>query len=337
MKRTISILLGVVAMFVFTLVGTAQAKDLFYYLGYNMVQVIDGENDQIVADIPAYGAHREAESTDDEKFLYVSSSRHLIHKIDLSKNQVVKTVDISSDGWDRNLFGFVLAADGESAYGSIIARTTENGEAIVPQPVYAQIDLETGAIMRSIEVPWGIGASLRVKGGKEFYAIGQDIYKIDVSGEQMKLYETYPLFDKGMNFLPFWWYPKENDGLATAPYYSADGLGFLSVDLPSGKIEEAPVNGVPPFIYCVILSPDGKRGYGVMDELVVFDMEQMKYFAEIPLQEGTSFSINISSDGKKVYTAGGGSTITVIDTESLKPIKVLQMATDGMKLSRVTK
>ena len=60
MKRTLSNLLGVVAMFVFTLVGTAQAKDLFYYLGYNMVQVIDGENDQIVADIPAYGAHREA-------------------------------------------------------------------------------------------------------------------------------------------------------------------------------------------------------------------------------------------------------------------------------------
>ena len=54
----------------------------------------------------------------------------------------------------------------------------------------------------------------------------------------------------------------------------------------------------------------------------------------IPIPGGTNYAINVSSDGRKIYVSGGGSTTTVFDAESLKPIKVLQMETDGMDFRR---
>ena len=55
------------------------------------------------------------------------------------------------------------------------------------------------------------------------------------------------------------------------------------------------------------------------------------------LAEGTSYGVNVSSDGRKVYVAGGGSTLTIYDAATLKVRKVLQMASDGMDLRRLPK
>ena len=74
----------------------ADAGDRFYYLGYEIIQVIDGDTDAIVADIPIKGATREVGLTADRKFLYVAASRHLVHKVDLGANRVVATVDVSN-------------------------------------------------------------------------------------------------------------------------------------------------------------------------------------------------------------------------------------------------
>jgi DNA-binding beta-propeller fold protein YncE len=55
----------------------------------------------------------------------------------------------------------------------------------------------------------------------------------------------------------------------------------------------------------------------------------------VPVAEGTSYGVNVSSDGRKVYVAGGGSTLTIYDAATLKVRKVLQMASDGMDLRRL--
>jgi len=73
-----------------------------------------------------------------------------------------------------------------------------------------------------------------------------------------------------------------------------------------------------------------------MDDLVEIDLAKKTYLRSVPIAEGTCYGVNISSDGRKVYVAGGGSTLTVYDAKSLKPLKVLQMASDGMDLRRVS-
>lgn len=310
-------------------------RDYFYYVGYGVLQVIDGSSDAIVADIKVDGWLRETALSPDKKFLYVTAKRHLIHKVDLMQNAVVKTVDVNRDGWQRFIFGFDVAPDGKTAYAGMLSRKTSGGDVVIGKPVVAQLDLETGAILRSLDVPWGVASLTTVKGDSMVYAVGKDLYKIDISGKAMKVVETWPMYEKKMNFLPFWNYSWENGGVFMANYYTPQFMGLLAIDKATGEITDTPLDGMPVFAYSVIYSPDKKKAYGVMDELNVIDVEKKTYGPVVVNKEGTCYGVSVSSDGKKVYVGGGGSTLTVYDAATLKPIKVLQMASDGMDLRRV--
>lgn len=314
----------------------ADAGDRYYYLGYGVVQVVDGATDTIVADIPVKGAAREADLSADRRFLYVASNRHLVHKIDLGANRVVSTTDIKSDGWDRLMFGFALAPDGKTAYGAFLSRRAEKGEAIIGKPVVAQFDLDSGRIVRSVEVPWGVAHLVRANDGRTIYAFGPELYTIDTTGADLRIAATQPILDQGKNMLPFWDYSFDNGGVASMNYYTATAMGVMLVDQKTGAIEDIVLAGDPVMAYSVVLAPDRKRAWAVMDDLVEIDLVKKKYLRSVEIAEGTSYGVNISSDGSKVYVAGGGSTLTVYDAKTLKPLKVLQMASDGMDLRRVS-
>ncbi len=314
----------------------AAARDRLYYLGYEIIQVIDGDTDAIVADIPIKGATREVGLTADKKFLYVATNRHLVHKVDLTENRVVSSIDLNSDDWERFMFGFVLDPDGKTAYGALMSRTTKGGEAVVGKPVVAQFDLATGKLLRSVEVPWGVAHLVSVKGGRMIYAFGQDLYKIDTTGPEMKIVETVPMFDKEMNILPFWDYSFDNGGVASMNYYTPKAMGLLLVDQATGGVQDILLKGEPAMAYSVVLAPDRKKAYAVMDDLTVIDLDKKTYVKAVPIKEGTCYGVNVSSDGRKIYVGGGGSTLTVFDAQTLKPLKVLQMASDGMDLRRIS-
>lgn len=316
--------------------ASAQPRDRFYHLGYQMIQVVDGPTDAIVADIPLKGFVREVDLSADRRFLYVAASRHLIHKLDLETHEIVSTIDLNGDGWERFMYGFALDPDGKTAWGALMSRSTRGGEPVIGKPVVAQFDLADGRILRSVEVPWGVGHLVRVKGGR-LYAVGQDLYKIDTNGAEPRIVETLPMFDKGMNVLPFWEYPWENGDRFIAAYYTPTAMGLLVIDQNSGAVSEQLFKGDPVMAYSVIVAPDGKTGYAVMDDINVLDMNKRVVKTSVPLAEGTSYGVNISSDGRKLYVGAGGSTITVYDTRTLKPLKVLQMATDGMDVRRITR
>jgi len=316
--------------------GGVQAKDMFYYIGQGMVQVVDGESDAIVGDIPVDGWLRETDFSDDKKFLYAVAKRHLIHKIDLEAQQVVDTIDVSGSGWDRFIYGFDLAPNGKTAFVNLLSRTTRKGEAVVGAPMLAEIDLKDGHILRSIEVPWGSAMLVSVKNAGQIYVIGKDIVKIDVSGDEMETIGTYPMFEKKWNILPLWDNTKENGGVFMINYYTPEFMGLLSIDAESGEITDTPLEGAPVFAYSIMRSADKKKVYAVMDELTVIDLETRSYSAVIPIPGGTHYAINVSSDGTKIYVSGAGASTTVYDARTLKVVKVLHMQTDGMDFRRLT-
>jgi len=301
-----------------------------------MIQVVNGDSDAIVADIPVDGWLRESDFSAANRFLYVTAKRHLIHKVDLAENRVVKTIDVGDKDWDRFIYGFDLAPDGKTAFVNLLSRKTHKGEAVVAAPRLAQIDLEDGRILRSIEVPWGSASLVSVKNSSNIYVIGKDIVKVDVSADEMKTIDTYPMFEKQWNILPLWDNTKENGGVFMVNYYTPELMGLVSIDTRSGEITDTPLDGQPVFAYSVMRSPDQKKVYAVMDELTVIDFENRSYESSTPIPGGTNYAINVSSDGSKIYVAGGGSSTTVYDAESLKPIKVLKMKTDGMDFRRLT-
>jgi DNA-binding beta-propeller fold protein YncE len=335
MSRKTAILFGAAAALAGLWLGPAQAKDLFYYLGQGSVQVIDGDTDAIVADIPVKGWSRSGALSSDKRTLYVMANRHLIHKIDTASNKLAGTADVNQDGWDHFIFGFCMANDDKTGYAAMMSRKTDGGEVVIGTPVVAQVDLDTGKILRSVEVPWGVASLARVKDGTWVYAIGKDLYKIDATGSDMKVAETVPYFEKKYNMLPFWDYQWENGGVWIANYYTPELMGLLTIDA-AGTVGDIPIKGDPAFAYSVIFSPDKKAVYGTMDDLTTIDVAKKKYAASVPHPEGTSYGINVTSDGKKIYVGGGGSTLMVYDAKTLKVLKTLQMASDGMDIRRVT-
>ncbi|MFA7280621.1 MAG: hypothetical protein WC100_11035 [Sterolibacterium sp.] len=334
MKSKYFLLMGFMAFCFLALVGKIEAKELIFNLGYGKVQVIDAEKDQLLPDIDIKGWAREASFSADKNFMYLTASRHWIHKIDLKQMKVVKTIDMHSGGWDRFIFGMELLADGKTAYIHFMSRKASKGEAVVGTPTVAQIDLENGQILRSVDVPWGVGFLALMRDGKMLYAVGQDIIKIDVSGKEMKKVGEHPMFDKKMNILPLFSYAEENNGVALLPYWIGEAGGLLNVDKNSGKITEIPIKG-GMMVYGALYSPDMKKAYANMDELYVIDLATKSITNTEVIPTGTTFAVMTSADGKKLYLQGGP-TITIYDAQTLKVMKVLDMSTDGMLLRRIS-
>ena len=319
--------------------GAVQAKDLIFTMGYGNVEVIDCDTDTVIANIPVKGWTRDYTFTPDKKRIVFSASRHRLHIIDTEKLELVKSLDLNKnrEGWDRFIYGLTAAPDNKTIYAHLQGRRAEAGEAVIAAPMLAQIDLETGEILRSIEVPRGIFTVLSIKGGKELFAIGQDLYKFDVSGKEMVMTEahTHSMFDKGMNIFPLWHYTFESDGYFIAPYYTMEGAGMLEINTHTGEITENMIEGGVPFVYSFMYSPDRKTIYGGMDELYKIDAQTRTILDHTIIQEGTNFSLMVSSDGTKVYTGAGGATVSVFDAQTLKLLKVIQMDTDSVTMGRL--
>lgn len=327
-------LAGLMALCLLSGTGQSEAKELIFNLGYGKIQVIDVSSDELLPDIEITGWGREASFSADKKFMYVTASRHLIHKIDIQQKRVVNTVDMHYGGWQRFVFGMDLAEDGKTAYVHFFSRKTDKGEAVIGSPTVAQIDLENGKILRSIEVPFGVCYLAYAKNSQTIFAVGLDVYKIDVSGSEMKTAGIHPMFDKKMNILPLFSYAAENNGVALLPYWIGASGGLLSIDTNTGKITEIPIKN-PMMVYGAVYSPDMKKAYANMDELYVIDLATKTITNTEVIPTGTTFSVMTSADGKKIYLQGGR-TITIYDAETLKVVKTLEMSTDGMLLRRLT-
>ena len=148
--------------------------------------------------------------------------------------------------------------------------------------------------------------------------------------------KTIPLFDKGFNMLAFWTYTQENGGVWAGPYYTPTGWGLFNINIRTGEITDTPIKGDPLFAYGAVYSPDRTKAYSVMDEVGVIDLKTHEVTKVVPIEEGTCYGNVPTSDGKRLFVGAGGSTVTVYDTETMKPLRVLQMKTDGMILRRMT-
>ena len=335
MKPAKQLMYMVAALCLLTVSGRAEAKDLIFSQGYNLVEVVDVDSDRIIGNIPVPGFVRETVWTEDNKTMYLTTQRHNIVKIDLQKLQVVKTYDANRDGWKRNIWGFVLAGDGKTGYINSIDRKVEAGEVLV-RPTISQIDLEDGRVLRSMTPPWGVSSLVYVKNGTTLYAVGLDLYKIDLTQKEMKVVETYPMLDKKMDILPIWPSTHENGGIFLTNYYTPEFMGLLAIDGNTGEVTDRRIKGPPVMAYCFIYSPDKKKAYGIMDNVEVIDLETNTVVKSFPNAEGTSFSILPSSDGKKLYAGAGGSTITVYDAVTYQVLKVLQLQNDAVALNRIS-
>lgn len=330
-----NMIFAVVMLCLTTIIGHVEARELIFTQGYNGIEVINADTDEIVNFIPVNGFVHEIAWTEDKQTMYLTTNRHSIVKIDLQQLKVIKTFDADRDGWRRNIWGFVLSSDNKSAYINSIDRKVEGGDVQVRQTI-SQIDLEDGRVLRSMTPPWGVAGLVYQKDGKALFAVGLDIYKISLAQNDMKIVDTYPMFASKKNILPIWHSTQENGGIFMSNYYTPEYMGLLTINAHTGTIKDLPIKGAPVMAYSFIYSADKTKAYGIMEDLTVIDLKSARVIRSIPNAEGTSYSVLPSGDGRKLYVGAGGSTITVYDAETLNVLKVLQIQSDAVALNKIS-
>ena len=243
--------------------------------------------------------------------------------------------------------GIVSDPTGRYLYTTLRRIRKDSDEYELEAPKFVKIDLQTNRIVRSFDFPkeydtgFGFMATFKVSpDGKYLFVFDEDIAIIDL--------DTFAIVDRiklarppfpGASPYHIMTTDEPYEGLKTVssvfvsvdPIVRKATLGLATLDMETRKIDYSPIGPDLPMIGFMV-APDKKRGYSVMytgasgnrlTEWWVWDLETHRVIKKAPFDSRPTFSFSISSDGKKLYLYGAGSTIEIFDAETLKSEKLL--------------
>jgi DNA-binding beta-propeller fold protein YncE len=300
--------------------------------------IFDGGRDAIIGEIQTRGRNpRELVSSPDGKWVYATTeSRTQIEAVNLQTRTVERVFNLAPPGYRLTIFGMTLSRKGDCLYLHVKPVRELQDEYKLDPPQIWSLDLHTGKTQKVAEVPQGVGA-LVVTGDGRIVASGRDLYYIDVN--QGRIVGTFPLAtvhqpDQGpLDMLAFFAQP-ERSRILSVPYYTTDPItgrdmyGLGNLDEETGKLDLVDLGRPPIPLYSTVVSPDRKRAYGVLAQLVAVDLEKRKLLKVVDLGH-TCYIVNISRDGKKLYVSGAAHFIHVYDAETLKLLKTLDLPGDA--------
>jgi DNA-binding beta-propeller fold protein YncE len=248
--------------------------------------------------------------------------------------------------------GLAVDPTGHYIYTSIRVTVKDLDEYRIEPMKFVAIDLHNGTIAKSFPFPkemsQGFAGMVSFKvspDGKLLYVFGKDILIFDLA--------TFTLVDKIALSKPS--YPGASplrltvtDGpyddptKVTSVFTSVDPivhkgtLGLATLNLATREVNYAPIGPSYPMLGFMV-SPDHKLGYSVMfnyaggnrrTEWWVWDLQTHQVIKTQPFESRTTFKFGISSDGKKLYLYGSGSTLEIFDAATLTSRKVMYLNRD---------
>ncbi len=334
--RTQSVIaLGIVLL---TSLGWSQDHE-YFVLGIHPtgLLVIDTSRDEIVAQIPTKGrSPKEIIPAPDGKHVFLTSDgRALIEVINVPERKVEEVIDLAQPGIKVNIFGIALSRKGDRLFAHIRPVKELPDEYVALPPEIWTIDLATHEKKKLMDAPDAVVSLFVPKDPNRLIAWGKDVYFIDLAKRQVV--ETFPMRtgltpdQAPMDTLPFF-NQFEQSGIVSMPYFATNPLthkmvvGMVNLDLDTDKLDLFELGPAIP-LYSSVISPDHSRGYMVMNQLVAVDLKQKK-IAEVQDTDRTTYVINISRDGKKVYLPSAGPYLNVYDAQSLKLIHRIDLPGD---------
>jgi DNA-binding beta-propeller fold protein YncE len=299
--------------------------------------VLDTSRDEVVAEIPLRGrSPKEIERSSDSRHLYVTTEgRSQIEVVDFVNRRVEEVIHPAPPGYRFVIYGTALSRDEKVLYvhGKPVRMLSDEYRAEPPQIL--AYDLSANQSRKIAEVPEGVGALVALGDGKRLVGWGRDLYFIDIA--QGKITETFPLETPAPDHAPLDTLPlfveRDQTGIFSVPYSTTNpangsaAMGLVNVDVETGKTDLVDLGPAVP-LFSSVVSPDRKRAYAVMNRLVVVDLEGRRVTHVLDLDR-TKYVVNISRDGRKLYVSGAGPFMDIYDTESLKPIKKIELSGDG--------
>lgn len=303
----------------------------------NTLVVIDSARDEIVAQIPTKGrAPKEVVPGPDGKHVYLTTeARQQIEVVNLATQKVDDVIELTVPGTRMIIVGMVLNRKADRLFVQVKQTKFLPDEYRVLPPQIWSVDLRNHETQKIVEVPEGVVSLLTPTDENRLIAWGRDLYYIDLA--QKRITDTVPLESRNtptegpLDTLPFF-LQYEQSGILSMPYYTSDPIikkelmGLANFNVDTGKLELMEL-GPPIPLYSSLISPDRKRAYLVMNQLVVVDLEKKKIVAVKDLDR-TKYVANITRDGKKLYLPSAGSFLDIYDTQTLQMIKRVRLPGD---------
>jgi hypothetical protein len=291
----------------------------------NRLRFFDETTEEVVAEMQLrYGAVTNVfgsdRTPDYRRYFFVTDRMEAVEVVDIASRTVVDEVKLSSPERRVRMYGAAPDAAGKVLYITVEAVGMEV-DRFVPETVdVVRYDLES-------------------PDGKTLYVLAQDIFRLDV--------ETHQIVDRielskpvaagygagGLGFLPF----EASPGILYGFYRSPDPVlkktmfGVTRVDLERREVDSFDVS--PDVnVEWFSVSPDGKRAYGGMGDMVAVDLETKKLLVRKEgVEQGRQNTvIVVSGDGTKLFVGGVGPLIHVYDAKTLEPLRDIHAGGDIM-------
>jgi hypothetical protein len=115
------------------------------------------------------------------------------------------------------------------------------------------------------------------------------------------------------------------------PVHGRRIMGLGRVNLVAKSIDFTPIGPAEGVSFA--LTPDRKRGYGLMQqigryEFWAFDVEGRKLLNRTPFEGRPRMGLRVSSNGRLLYIYVAGATIDVYDTTTYKKLRTIEMNAD---------
>ncbi|CAA7611371.1 Quinohemoprotein amine dehydrogenase 40 kDa subunit [Candidatus Terasakiella magnetica] len=258
--------------------------------------------------------------------------------IDLDSGSEVFHADFSHDDLRvRNTFGLELSPDGKEVFVMQSSVRLGQGEYEVKDVGIAVYRTDAGlnaTPQRILPIPRRTTNLLVSPDGTRLYAVGWDVVTIDpADGTVLKVDKVlnWDRKDQAPPDLFGVWIQYEQTGIFANPYYTtrpgadpkdpaAARTGMLVLDLDTAKFTMAEFEDTSAIMFSSVVNPARRNeAFSVYNTLTKTDIESNRLIKRVPLPH-THYCLNISGDGKELYTAGTMSDIGIYSTETLERI-----------------
>lgn len=311
----------------------------------NRLRLFDEATEQFIGDIPLkYGAATSSTHTPDfSKFYFVTDRMEAVEVVDLRKREVVDTVKLSDQSRQVRIASVAVNNDGTVLYLASTPVRLEIDRFIPQEPEVFVYDLAAKRLKESFKVPKDVNLSYRLNlhfspDGQSMFLFGRDIYQLRVSDNQIvdTIRLSKPLL-AGYGPLRGVRLTEEAPGIFYGLYRTEDPVlkkkmtGIIRVDLANKDVQSFDV-GPELDVDQLAISPDRKRAYAGLDDMLVIDMETHRIVKrkERVEQGRNNTSMIVSSDGKKLYVGGVGNMIQIYDADTLEHLKNIFAGGDFM-------
>jgi len=325
----------------------ASAKDILLQgMLHNKFNVLDGDKDEIVATIDTRGkkvTYFTWDPKDLDKVYVVTDWQQQIEQLDLAGKKVVRTFRLGSgDVKVRTLDIELNPANPNLLYALSLRQRWLSDEIVDMTPAVLVFDLTAGKVVKEIEIPRGCTNIFFGHDGSEFYVTGRDVYVYDpATGKQVNFlglaHPTTTGVDPQISLNI--WRLHDQSGMAmilVGSLATANNLpyqGYYTIDLrkksTEGSMKLVTDIGLNYQQFSAVVSPDRKYYYMVLNKVEKRDFATNRLLATADVDK-SYYTIQISSDGKKVYVGGGSDSILIYDTETMKLLKRLDMPGDAV-------